>query len=101
MGQSKSARIGPYDGSTPRHRPMMDMLLKFGRGADFSKWEFLEMRFAGNLGHSFQILVDFRDLEVGACRATKSSTSVTNKQTFQLRINKMVDCYFHKCMCLL
>ena len=58
------------------------------------------MRFAGNLGHSFQILVDFRDLEVGACRATKSSTSVTNKQTFQLRINKMVDCYFHKCMCL-
>ena len=51
------------------------------------------MRFAGNLGHSFQILVDFRDLEAGASRAT-------NKQTFQLRINKMVDCYFHKCMYL-
>ena len=40
IGQSKSARISPYDGSTPRHRPMMDMLLKFGRGADSSKWDF-------------------------------------------------------------
>ena len=43
-GRSKSARIGPdfklqkrtIDGTAPRHRPIMDMLLKLGIGADSS-----------------------------------------------------------------